>query len=110
MAGIVPGECAPRNSPPLAVRPGVACAFGKIGAKYCRMKEITFSVEPCGETGGFVARWDDAPGKGGITTQGDSLAELHAMIADAVTGFFEPAERPRLVRLHFVEDPIVTVA
>jgi predicted RNase H-like HicB family nuclease len=67
------------------------------------MKEITFSVEPCVETGGFVARWDDAPGKGGITTQGDSWSELHAMIADAVNGYFEPLERPRCVRLHFEE-------
>ncbi len=51
------------------------------------MREITFSVEPCPETGGFVARWDDAPGRGGITTQADSLTELHEMIADAVNGY-----------------------
>jgi predicted RNase H-like HicB family nuclease len=51
------------------------------------MNEITFQVEPCRETGGFVARWD-APGGGGITTQGDSLTELHAMISDAVGGNF----------------------
>ena len=74
------------------------------------MKEITFTVEPCAETGGFVARWDDAPGRGGITTQGDSLAELQAMIADAVTGYFEPATRPKEVRLHFVKDPVVSLA
>jgi predicted RNase H-like HicB family nuclease len=74
------------------------------------MKEITFTVEPCSETGGFVARWDDAPGKGGITTQGDSLSELHAMIADAVNGSFEPAQRPQSMRLHFVEDPVLALA
>jgi predicted RNase H-like HicB family nuclease len=74
------------------------------------MKEITFTVEPCPETGGFVARWDDAPGKGGITTQGDSLSELHTMVADAVNGYFEPAERPQSVRLHFVEDPVFALA
>ncbi len=74
------------------------------------MEEITFSVTPCRETGGFVARWDDAPGKGGITTQGDSFAELDAMIADAVNGFFEPADRPQRARLHFVEDPVVALA
>ena len=72
------------------------------------MREITFIVEPCRETGGFVARWDDAPG-GGITTQGDSFAELDAMIADAVNGYFEPAERPQRVRVHFVEDPLVSL-
>ena len=74
------------------------------------MKEITFTIESCPETGGFVARWDDAPGQGGITTQGDSFAELDVMIADAVNGFFDPAERPQRVRLHFVEDPIVALA
>ena len=50
------------------------------------MNEITLTIAPCAETGGYVARWDDAPGKGGITTQGDSFAELEAMIADAVNG------------------------
>jgi predicted RNase H-like HicB family nuclease len=74
------------------------------------MTEITFTVEACPETGGFVARWDDAPGKGGITTQGDSFAELDDMVADAVNGYFEPAERPHRVRLHFVEDPVVSLA
>ncbi len=69
------------------------------------MNEITFRVEPCRETGGFVARWD-APGGGGITTQGDSLTELHSMISDAVGGYFEANERPQFIRLHFVEDPV----
>ena len=74
------------------------------------MKEITFNVEPCGKTGGFVARWDDVPGKGGITKRGDAFAELDAMVADAVNGFFEPSDRPSRVRLHFVEDPVVALA
>ena len=74
------------------------------------MNEITFQIEPCGETGGFVARWDDAPGRGGITTQGDSIAELQAMIADAVGGYFEPGQKPKRVRLHFVEDPTLILA
>jgi predicted RNase H-like HicB family nuclease len=69
------------------------------------MNEITYRVEPCRETGGFVARWD-APEGGGITTQGDSLTELHSMISDAVGGYFEANERPQFIRLHFVEDPV----
>lgn len=73
------------------------------------MNEITFIVEPCAETGGFVARWD-APGGGGIATQGDSFAELDAMISDAVSGYFESGAKPQRVRLHFTEDPIVAVA
>jgi predicted RNase H-like HicB family nuclease len=71
--------------------------------------EIIFQVEPCAVTGGYVARWD-APEGGGITTQGDSFAELDAMIADAVGGYFEPEQRPKSVRLHFSEDPVLAVA
>jgi predicted RNase H-like HicB family nuclease len=73
------------------------------------MNEITFTVEPCAETGGSVARWD-APGGGGIATQGDSFAELDSMIADAVGGYFEPEQKPKRVRLHFTEDPVLAVA
>ena len=73
------------------------------------MSEITFHVEPCTETGGYVARWD-APKGGGITTQGDSFAELDAMITDAVGGYFKPKQRPKRIRLHFSKDPILAVA
>jgi hypothetical protein len=73
------------------------------------MSEITFHVEPCAETGGYVARWDAPRDGGGITTQGDSFAELDA-IADAVGGYFEPKERPKRIRLHFSKDPILAVA
>ena len=71
--------------------------------------EITFSVEPCAETGGFVARWDD-PAGGGITTQGDTLAELQSMVSDAVGGYFDEGKAPVRVRLHFVHDPVFAVA
>jgi len=71
--------------------------------------EVTFRVESCKETGGFVARWDDPRG-GGITTQGDTLAELQDMVADAVNGYFEPGQAPAKVRLHFAEDPVIAVA
>jgi hypothetical protein len=70
--------------------------------------EIIFEVEPCASTGGYVARWD-APGGGGITTQGDSFGELDVMIADAVSGYFEDGERPRSIRLHFAQDPVLMV-
>jgi len=71
--------------------------------------EIVFDIEPCVTSGGYVARWD-APGGGGITTQGDSFRELDIMIADAVSGYFEPDQRPRSVRLHFSQDPILAVS
>lgn len=73
------------------------------------MTEIVFQVEPCAVTGGYVARWD-APQGGGITTQGDSFAELDTMIADAVDGYFDTKDRPKRVRLHFSKDPILAVA
>lgn len=73
------------------------------------MNALTFKVECCPETGGYVARWDD-PAGGGITTQGDSFAELDAMIRDAVTGYFFDRAGPRRVRLHFMEDPELAVA
>ena len=60
-------------------------------------EEITFTVETCPETGGFIARWDDPRG-GGITTQGDTLGELQEMITDA------------RVKIHFAEDPVLLVA
>ena len=71
--------------------------------------EITFKVEACAETGGFVARWDDPRG-GGITTQGDSLAELQTMVSDAVGAYFEAGEAPPRVRLHFEQDPVLLLA
>ncbi len=58
----------------------------------------------------FVGEHELALGLGGLTTQGDSLAELHAFVADAANGFFEPSERPARVRLHFVQDPVVSLA
>ena len=71
--------------------------------------EITFSVEPRAETSGFVARWDD-PAGGGITTQGDTLAELQTMVSDAVGGDFADGQAPSRVRLHFVQDPVFALA
>ena len=71
--------------------------------------EIAFTVTPCAETGGFVARWDD-PAGGGISTQGDTLAELQDMITDAVRGYFDGASVPSRMRLHFTKDPVFAVA
>jgi predicted RNase H-like HicB family nuclease len=72
------------------------------------MDAITLKVETCPETGGYVARWDDPCGQGGITTQGDSIRELELMVADAVGAYFGPDAAPTQVRLHFVEDPVLT--
>jgi len=53
-----------------------------------------------------VARWD-APAGGGITTQSDSLAGLDAMILDAVGGYFDEEFRPKKIRVHFTQDPVL---
>ena len=71
--------------------------------------ELVLTVTPCAETGGFVARWDD-PAGGGITTQGDTLAELQTMVSDAVGGDFADGQAPSRVRLHFVQDPVFALA
>ena len=72
-------------------------------------RSIVFNVTACQETGGYVARWDDKRGHGGITTQGETLAELEEMIADAVAGYFVGTNRPQKVKLHFVEDPVLAL-
>lgn len=64
------------------------------------MTEITFTVSPCEESGVFVAAWD-APGGGGITTQGSSMDELRENIREAVACHFEDGDAPAGIRLHF---------
>ncbi|MEI6343382.1 MAG: 2-oxoisovalerate dehydrogenase [Verrucomicrobiota bacterium] len=70
---------------------------------------IRFEVAACEETGGYVARWDDPEG-GGITTQGDTFAELDSMVRDAVQGYFADRRMPREVQLHFNEDPLLALS
>ena len=71
--------------------------------------EICFNLCPCAETGGYTARWDD-PAGGGICTQGDSFADLEAMVRDAVEGYFADQTKPVRIRLHFLTDPELAVA
>lgn len=64
--------------------------------------EILFTVEEAPE-GGYVAR---ALGQG-IFVQADTLPELREQVRDAVSCHFEPGEKPRLIRLHFVRDEVL---
>lgn len=64
--------------------------------------EILFTVEEAPE-GGYVAR---ALGQG-VFVQADTLVELREQVRDAVACHFEPAEKPRLIRLHFVRDEVL---
>lgn len=66
--------------------------------------EIIFEVTEA-EEGGFCA---SALGYG-ISTQAETLPELRSMVRDAVACFFDdPAQSPRVIRLHFVRDEVLT--
>ena len=73
-------------------------------------EEITFVVEKDEDSDVLVASWDDPIGSGGIATQGADLKELQEMVADAVRCYFDDADRPARVRLHFVTDPVLATA
>lgn len=69
-----------------------------------RETEIIFAVEESPE-GGYEAR---AIGHA-IFTQANTFDELRAMVQDAVRCHFEEEERPRLIRLHYVKDEVLSV-
>jgi hypothetical protein len=64
--------------------------------------EIIFSVQETPE-GGYHAR---ALGFS-IFTEADSLDDLKMKIRDAVSCHFDPAEKPRIIRLHMVRDEVI---
>ena len=71
------------------------------------MKEIIFQIEEDPVDGGFVAC---ALGHG-ITTQAESIPELKTMIVDAVRCHFDkPEDFPKVIRLHFVREEVLSVA
>lgn len=68
------------------------------------MSEIIFEVREDEVDGGYWAR---ALGHS-IYTQGGTWDDLRAMVKDAVECFFESAaERPKIIRLHFVRDEVL---
>jgi hypothetical protein len=67
------------------------------------MSEILFLVEEAPE-GGYTAR---ALGFS-IFTEADTWKELRSSIQDAVNCHFDEAERPSIIRLHFVREEIVS--
>ena len=66
------------------------------------MTELIFIVEESPD-GGLTAT---AVGHD-IVTEADDEAELHVMVRDAVRCHFDDAERPKLLRLHFVRDDVI---
>jgi len=65
--------------------------------------EIVFIVEEAAE-GGFTAR---AFGES-IFTEGDTLEAVRANVRDAVECHFEEGHAPKIIRLHFVRDEILS--
>jgi hypothetical protein len=77
-------------------------AYNQRKDKTVTASEIIFSVQESPE-GGYQAR---ALGFS-IFTEADSLDELKTMIRDAVSCHFDPAEKPRIIRLHMVKDEVI---
>ena len=68
------------------------------------MDELIFLVEEAPE-GGVTAR---ALGVS-IFTEADDLTSLREQIRDAVRCHFDEGQAPKVVRLHFVRDELLTV-
>ncbi len=65
--------------------------------------EIIFIIQESSERG-YEAKALDYP----IFTEADTEKELHKMIRDAVNCHFESNEKPKIIRLHFVKDEVIS--
>ena len=68
------------------------------------MNEIIFLVEEALE-GGYTAR---ALGES-IFTEADDLENLHEQVRDAVLCHFDEGKAPRIIRLHFTREEVITI-
>jgi len=68
------------------------------------MNEIIFLIEESLE-GGYEARALEAS----IHTEADNLTELKDSIRDAIKCHFDEKERPRIIRLHFGKEEVITL-
>jgi hypothetical protein len=66
------------------------------------MNEIIFLVEDAPE-GGFMARALDVS----IFTDADNINDLYCKVREAVDCHFEPDNKPKMIRLHFVRDEVI---
>lgn len=81
------------------------CYSGFMKKKQAPASELVFLVEEAPE-GGFTARALDAP----IFTEADDEDSLHEAIREAVHCHFDaPEKMPKMIRLHFVYDEVITV-
>jgi hypothetical protein len=67
------------------------------------LPELIFLVEESPE-GGFTARGLGAS----IFAEADDIASLHENVRDAVRCHFEEGQRPKVIRLHFVREEVIT--
>ena len=67
------------------------------------MKEIIFIVEESLD-GGYEARALETA----IFTEAETLQELKESIRDAVRCHFDENDIPRIIRLHFVKEEVIT--
>jgi hypothetical protein len=67
-------------------------------------KEVVFVVEEAPE-GGYTARALGAS----IFTEADSPDELRERVRDAVHCHFDEADRPSVIRLHYVREQLIAV-
>jgi predicted RNase H-like HicB family nuclease len=58
----------------------------------------------------LIASWDDPAGRGGLTTQAETLGGLEANLREAIEVHFDAEEMPGRVRLHFADDPVLAAA
>ncbi len=68
------------------------------------MDEVIFTVEDAPE-GGYIARALGVP----IFTEADDLESLPDMVRDAVICHYDEADRPHVVRLHYVRDELIAL-
>ncbi len=66
------------------------------------MNEIIFLIEESPD-GGYEAKALSVP----VFTEADTLDDLRTMIRDAVVCHFDDADRPRIIRLHFVREEVI---
>lgn len=66
------------------------------------MSEIIFIVEEDPESGYLARALSES-----IYTQAETMEDLYAAVKDAVLCHFEPDQRPRMIRLHFVRDEVI---
>jgi hypothetical protein len=82
---------------------GTRCPSDAPRGTLIMMSELIFVVEEAPE-GGFTARALDAS----IFTEADTLPQLHERVRDAVRCHFDEGQAPKVIRLHFVRDELIS--